>query len=381
MKIKAVCEYTGLTDRAIRFYVEKGLITPESIILNDRTYYEYGEEEVELLKIIVILRRSGFSIEEILRMKTNPKEITDTLKYRSEELSKEAQGVKEMARKLEEARRKRPEGFADIYDLAEEIRREELLEGKDDTAQKAAVRKLPELKLEFGKFDPETEEEKEKMYEEFLGKQYVRNKMREPFEKMGWALRNLTPAFIRKPLGQFFHKMGWGAGKIFMIFLSMMAVMIFVIGLFMMIPRSLTGFCPSEKMEQKEIGVNYGNWEMSEFSEWDYISDMGTFMEGSEGYERLKGLLKRTKYSGFIQSLFPRNTYSVSGADKNIMLNVGWRDNGEWKWQTMHVYNNGIMLVDSGSGWRIFYLDWFGREDCDRFFEEVKAVLEECESE
>lgn len=36
MKIKTVCETTGLTDRAVRFYVEKGLIEPESYGLNGR---------------------------------------------------------------------------------------------------------------------------------------------------------------------------------------------------------------------------------------------------------------------------------------------------------------------------------------------------------
>lgn len=29
MKIKAVCEETGLTDRAVRYYIDEGLIRPE----------------------------------------------------------------------------------------------------------------------------------------------------------------------------------------------------------------------------------------------------------------------------------------------------------------------------------------------------------------
>lgn len=352
MKIKAVCEYTGLTDRAIRFYVEKGLITPESITLNDRTYYEYGEEEVELLKIIVILRRSGFSIEEILRMKTNPKEIADTLKHRSEELSKEAQGVKEMARKLEEARRKRPEGFADIYDLAEEIRREELLEGKDDTAQEAAVRKLPELKLEFGKFDPETEEEKEKMYEEFLGKQYLKNKLSKPLKGVKRVLFVALIAFI-------------------------------MAGIYMMIPRSLASFLDwhSEDSERREIQVNYGEWDSTGTSVGEYIVTESIYYEGSEGFARVEELLETAKCSGFYQSIFPKRSYQARGGNESIVLDILWHTNAGWEYRRLYIYDNGRMAVAEGNGIRGFYLDWFGREDCQRIFDEIRDILEECESE
>lgn len=353
MKIKAVCEYTGLTDRAIRFYVEKGLITPESVTMNDRTYYEYGEEEVELLKIIVILRRSGFSIEEILSMKTNPEEIAKVIKRRSEALTKEALDVREMARKLEEARRKRPEGFADIYDLAEEIRREEMLEGKGEKEQKKAVRKLPELKLEFGKFDPESEEEKERMYEEFLGKQYVRN-------RLSRSVRCLKR-----------------------VLLAALIVFIFI-GIYMMIPRSLASFVDwhSGESERREITVQYGGWgSLGNLFSSAYSVLEETYYEGSEGFARMEELLETAKCSGFYQSILQKRSHQVQGANECIVLDMLWHTNAGWEYVRIYIYDNGKVFVAEGDGVRSFYLDWFGREDCQRIFEEARAVLEECESE
>lgn len=44
MKIKEVCERTGLTRRAVRFYEEKGLISPE--IREENEYRDYTETDV-----------------------------------------------------------------------------------------------------------------------------------------------------------------------------------------------------------------------------------------------------------------------------------------------------------------------------------------------
>lgn len=152
-----------------------------------------------------------------------------------------------------------------------------------------------------------------------------------------------------------------------------------VLTIIMMIPKSLADFFPWEDMEQKKIWVNYGRWEWSPSS--NYASDSADYMEGTEGYERLKKLLETTKCSGFVQTLFPKNGYEITGAQASIMLDVSWEKDGEWQWGSIRVYENDIVIVDTGNGARIYYMDWFGMDGCERFFEEVKNVLKECESQ
>ena len=62
MKISEVCTRTGLTDRAIRFYLEKGLLEKTAEYINGRNCREYTEEDVQQLNRISALRRAGFSI-------------------------------------------------------------------------------------------------------------------------------------------------------------------------------------------------------------------------------------------------------------------------------------------------------------------------------
>ena len=54
MKIKEVCERTGLTERTVRFYMQKGLIAPKGELRNGREYSEFSETDVEMLQDLVI---------------------------------------------------------------------------------------------------------------------------------------------------------------------------------------------------------------------------------------------------------------------------------------------------------------------------------------
>ncbi len=69
MKIKSVCEYTGLSDRTIRYYIEEGLISPsytENYL--ERKTYNFSEKDIKELNDIAILRKFDFTIEEIRRI-------------------------------------------------------------------------------------------------------------------------------------------------------------------------------------------------------------------------------------------------------------------------------------------------------------------------
>lgn len=76
MKIKAVCEATGLTDRTIRYYIEEELISPaftENYL--GRKLFDFSESTVSTLNDIAVLRKFGFSIQEIKEMLSCSDEI------------------------------------------------------------------------------------------------------------------------------------------------------------------------------------------------------------------------------------------------------------------------------------------------------------------
>lgn len=75
MKMKEVMQATNLPEKTIRYYEERGLVTPETYRQNRRTYHDYSEEDVEVLKRIVILRQARFTLDEIYTMEHNPDTI------------------------------------------------------------------------------------------------------------------------------------------------------------------------------------------------------------------------------------------------------------------------------------------------------------------
>ena len=66
MKIKAVCELTGLTARTVRVYIDEQLIAPkftENYL--GRRSFEFSQSDIAALQNIATLRKYGFSIDEI----------------------------------------------------------------------------------------------------------------------------------------------------------------------------------------------------------------------------------------------------------------------------------------------------------------------------
>lgn len=62
LSIGEVAKLTGLTDRALRFYEEKGLIAPYRTEAGRRVY---GEDELLRLHQVVLLKRADFSLRKI----------------------------------------------------------------------------------------------------------------------------------------------------------------------------------------------------------------------------------------------------------------------------------------------------------------------------
>lgn len=81
MKIKEVITKTGLTDRAIRLYIENELVKPEcDENYNGRKSIDFSEADVENLKNIALLRKADFSIQEIKALQMGGETAQDTIK-------------------------------------------------------------------------------------------------------------------------------------------------------------------------------------------------------------------------------------------------------------------------------------------------------------
>lgn len=73
MKMKDAVSATGLTDRAIRLYIENGLLAPQ-IEKNymGRKSLTFSPADIETLRQISLLRKAGFSLEQIRQVEESP---------------------------------------------------------------------------------------------------------------------------------------------------------------------------------------------------------------------------------------------------------------------------------------------------------------------
>ena len=102
MKIKDVIIETNLTDRAIRLYIENGLVAPScSENYAGRKNIDFTQEDVECLKNIATLRKAGFSISEIKQLRLGNESCRKTLEEFMKKTSQEIESNKAVLEKLE----------------------------------------------------------------------------------------------------------------------------------------------------------------------------------------------------------------------------------------------------------------------------------------
>lgn len=65
-QMKDVTKKTNLTEKAIRLYIDKGLISPVNKVDSGKNHYYFEEEQVQELKEIALLRAFRFSLQDIL---------------------------------------------------------------------------------------------------------------------------------------------------------------------------------------------------------------------------------------------------------------------------------------------------------------------------
>ncbi len=103
MKIKEVCAQTALTDRAIRYYIDEGLLAPAATQnYAGRRALDFSEEDVATLNAIATLRKFGFTVEEIRRILADPAEsvaiLADVQQRKAETVRQEQTNLDALAR-------------------------------------------------------------------------------------------------------------------------------------------------------------------------------------------------------------------------------------------------------------------------------------------
>ena len=124
MKLKEVCEATGLSRKTIRLYEEKGLLVPQMEHRNGRDYREYSPEDVKRLQEIATLRRAWFTMDEIARMQQNPETIGEIFPQYLQWLEKQKTTLESL---LKAAKDVDPSKIQSVSELSEKMREAETM--------------------------------------------------------------------------------------------------------------------------------------------------------------------------------------------------------------------------------------------------------------
>ena len=125
MKINEVEAQVGITKKNIRFYEEKGLLTPRRN--SENGYREYEARDVEQLRQIKLLRKLGVPLEEIRQMQAGRITVADGMRRHLVTLEREQRSLEqsmELCRKLKD-REERLENLdaAGLLEQMEEMER------------------------------------------------------------------------------------------------------------------------------------------------------------------------------------------------------------------------------------------------------------------
>ena len=119
MRIKEAARKTGLTEKTIRYYENRGLVLPDTEERNGRTWRDYTEEHIRLLEAVAILRKAQFHVEEIDAILSDPGSIPEVL----DKVGNRVEEAYETLGKLRsELKRKSVLGAPDALTLAGELK-------------------------------------------------------------------------------------------------------------------------------------------------------------------------------------------------------------------------------------------------------------------
>ncbi len=120
MKINEAEALSGVPKKNIRFYEEQGLLCPRRNAENG--YREYGEEEVQILLRIRLMRKLGVPIEEIRKMLDGTHTVGDGMRRHLISLEREKRNLEQSMRLCEELQNvEQPIGVLDAQEMLEQM--------------------------------------------------------------------------------------------------------------------------------------------------------------------------------------------------------------------------------------------------------------------
>ena len=82
--ITEVCKMLGTTSRTLRFYEEKGIIQSTTVGTSSRR--QYSEEQLSLIKNVLVLRALGLSVKAVAELQTKEVDLKDSVLFKRAEI-------------------------------------------------------------------------------------------------------------------------------------------------------------------------------------------------------------------------------------------------------------------------------------------------------
>jgi len=162
VRIKEVCEKTGLTRKAVRLYEEERLISPGIEQKEHNDYRDYSEKDLNRLLLIADLRSLRISIEDIRKILSDPKNCGEVFEKQKVYLKAEQSELKTIERilgelgncsdlsvlagRLQRAKNGKELTFSPDFSRFEELSEEERREFSDSKAVIEGIEKSAKIK-------------------------------------------------------------------------------------------------------------------------------------------------------------------------------------------------------------------------------------------
>lgn len=356
MKMKTVCERTNLTERAVRLYIEKGLLSPECEQVRGRTYYEFDEEDIEILHAIAVLRGTGFSLDAIYDMIHDAQKIAPLFQNLVKTTLEKAEEYQEITAKLQAV-----EGIdccETVQELASRIEQSEASAYIRSSSVRGQMGSADEeMTFRFGAMDEESAEERQEMYEAYLGHRYLRKKREKRFEKAG-AL--FVPAL--KPLARIYAwcKRRWRyIWRIALVILCCVTV-------YLLIPRKVSS---RAEWDRELVGAYINVWQWNdEYTGLDPKQSpwlIDTYIITEEMYDELLKIMDQYSYHGYLNALFCQSSRPQTGIKDVITISCSTEG-------FIYITGDGYISIYD----HLYYLDWFGNSNSQKLCEEIITFLE-----
>lgn len=125
LKIKEVCEKTGLSDKTIRYYIRSGLVFPKyNENYTGRKNFDFAENDIERLNQVAVLRKYGFSINSIKSILNDNENIDTVIKGHIHNMKEESENSAKLLSRLDDISDCQ---FSDVATLCEFLEKAENL--------------------------------------------------------------------------------------------------------------------------------------------------------------------------------------------------------------------------------------------------------------